>query len=40
MTGMPNKICIYRYSDVRGEHQVEKTHGRDATCPPTITIER
>ena len=40
MTGMPNTICTYRYSDVRGDHQVEKIHAKDATCPSTIKIER
>jgi hypothetical protein len=40
MTGMPNTTCIYRYSDVRGEHQLEKIQGKDTTCPPTIKVER
>jgi len=40
MTGMPNTICTYRYSDVRGDHEVEKIRAKDATCPPTIKIER
>jgi uncharacterized lipoprotein YajG len=40
MTGMPNTVCTYRYNDVRGDHQVEKVHAKDATCPPTIKVER
>ena len=40
VTGMPNTICTYRYSDVRGNHQVEKIHAKDATCPSKIEVER
>ena len=40
MTGYPNTICTYRYSDVRGDHQIEKFHGKDARCPSTIEVER
>ena len=40
VTGVSNTMCIYRYRDVRGEHQVEKIHAKDATCPPTIEVER
>ena len=40
VTGVSNTICTYRYSDVRGDHQVEKIHAKDATCPSTIEVER
>ena len=40
MTGVSNTTCTYRYGDVRGEHQVEKIHAKDATCPSTIKVER
>ena len=40
VTGVTNTICTYRYSDVRGDHQVEKIHAKDATCPSTIKVER
>ena len=40
VTGVTNTICTYRYSDVRGDHQVEKIHAKDATCPSTIEVER
>ena len=40
VTGQPNTTCTYRYRDVRGEHQVQKIHGRDAKCPSTIEVER
>jgi hypothetical protein len=40
VTGLLNTICTYRYSDVRGDHQVEKIHAKDATCPSTIEVER
>ena len=40
LTGVSNAICTYRYSDVRGDHQVEKIHAKDATCPSTIKVER
>ncbi len=40
VTGVSNTICTYRYSDVRGDHQVEKVHAKDATCPSTIEVER
>jgi hypothetical protein len=40
LTGVSNTICTYRYRDVRGDHQVEKIHAKDATCPPTIEVER
>ena len=40
MTGAPNTICTYRYSDVLGEHQVEKFRAKDAMCPSTIDVER
>ena len=40
MTGVSNTICTYRYSSARGEHQVEKIHAKDATCPSTIKVER
>jgi hypothetical protein len=39
-TGMVNTICSYRFSDVRGDHLVEKTYPKDATCPSTIEVER
>ena len=40
VTGMSNTICTYRYTDVRGEHQVEKIQAKDTTCPSTIKVER
>jgi hypothetical protein len=40
VTGNTNTICTYRYTDVRGEHQVEKIHGERARCPPSIEVER
>jgi hypothetical protein len=40
MTGMPNTLCTYRYSDVRGDHQVEKIQAKDTKCPSAIEIER
>ena len=40
LTGMSNTVCTYRYSDVRGDHKVEKIHAKDATCPSTIEVER
>jgi hypothetical protein len=40
VTGVQNTICTYQYKDVRGQHRVEKIHGRDARCPPTIEVER
>ena len=40
LTGVSNTICTYRYSDVRGDHQVEKIHAKDARCPSTIEVER
>jgi hypothetical protein len=40
LTGQSNTICTYRYRDVRGDHQVEKIHAKDATCPPMIEVER
>ena len=40
LTGVSNTICTYRYRDVRGDHQVEKIHAKDAKCPPTIAVER
>jgi hypothetical protein len=40
MTGMPNTLCTYRYSDVRGDHQVEKIQAKDTKCSPTFEIER
>ena len=40
MTGVSNTICTYRYSDVRGDHQVERIRGQDSTCPSTIEVER
>ena len=40
VTGVSNTICTYRYKDVRGDHQVEKIHAKDATCPSTIKVER
>ena len=40
LTGVENTICTYRYSDVRGAHQVEKIRAKGATCPSTIEVER
>ena len=40
VTGNPNTMCTYRYRDVRGDHQVEKIHAKDATCPSKIEVER
>ena len=40
LTGVTNTICTYRYNDVRGQHQVEKIHAKDAKCPSTIEVER
>ena len=40
MTGVPNTLCTYRYSDVRGDHQVEKIQAKDTKCPSAIEIER
>jgi hypothetical protein len=40
LTGNENTICTYRYSDARGEHQVEKIREKGATCPSTIEVER
>ena len=40
LTGVENTVCTYRYNDVRGEHKVEKVHGKGAKCPSTIDIER
>ena len=40
MTGVTNTICTYRYNDVRGDHDVEKSLAKEATCPSAIKIER
>jgi hypothetical protein len=40
VTGVSNTICTYRYKDVRGDHQVEKIHAKDVSCPSTIEVER
>ena len=40
VTGVSNTICTYRYRDVRGDHQLEKIHAKDATCPSKIEVER
>jgi hypothetical protein len=39
-TGISNTICKYRFSDVRGDHEIEKTRPKDARCPSTIEVER
>ncbi|CAM5796776.1 hypothetical protein [Rhizobacter fulvus] len=40
MTGVTNTTCTYRYSDVRGDHEVKKSLAKEATCPPSIKVER
>ncbi|HEY9238674.1 MAG TPA: hypothetical protein VIP10_07550 [Burkholderiaceae bacterium] len=40
MTGVTNTVCTYRYNDARGSHDVDRFHGKDATCPPTISVKR
>jgi hypothetical protein len=40
LTGRPNLICMYRYADVRGDHEVKDIRSADAKCPPTIEVER
>jgi hypothetical protein len=40
MTGMPNTLCTHRYSDDRGDQQVEKIQAKDTKCPSTIENER
>ena len=40
LTGNENTICTYRYSDARGDHQVEKIRAKGATCSSTIEVER
>jgi hypothetical protein len=40
ITGRPNLICVYRYTDVRGDHEVKDIRAVDAKCPSTIEVER
>ena len=40
ITGVLNTICTYQYRDVRGDHKVEKIHGKNATCPSSVEVER
>ena len=40
MTGVTNTMCTYRYNDVRGDHEVKNSIAKEATCPPSIKVER